>query len=253
MNDLDPSPSGGAQSYASSPAHYHLLLRLVSLIYNSSPKSSEFFSVLLYSLFNDDLLKGVTLPYYRSLDFESRTDPSSPLKLRTTVSGKTSSTGLRRKRSARGAAKAESEPEIEVEYLAIPRHLAIHLRAAALLNHRDWYGAVECVRNHVDDGPLPSEGSDTSGGRRRSKGKGKRKCKVAAELNGHDVESTQERLPCLECATILAKGCEELKRFEEGREVLRNAVENHQKMGRDISPGETASPFCSCWWAKTWK
>jgi hypothetical protein len=232
---------------ASQPSHYHLLRRLVSLCYNSPARTSYFYVGLLYDLYNEDLLRGLTLPVVVSTARGSDDDTiqrESPGKGRL---------GMRLNRAAsrsgskghRTRSKNSTSDQDSIEFVNVPRHLALHIKGWSFINNKEYYSAVTLVKGHIEMTAYASEKffrwySDTG--------------TVDPILPSylHDDESEtedeldldpldmQERLekrkqkfkeslseevsPCLECAMIHAAGCESLGRIEEGRLVLERTV-----------------------------
>lgn len=207
------------------PSAYHLLLRLISLVYNSTPASSTFYAGILFDLFHEDLLAGAKLPAPSpsAAQGEAAGFTSPPL---TATDARTSA---RRKRLA-GDGMNGSAPESKnvSELLEVPRHQALHLYANAFLLNGEYYSAIECVRKHVDDGPAVTAAEGSRPTKSSSSGGDKT----------NERSRPQNRLPCMDCAHILARACEKLGRYEEGRSILIEAVDRNSAVGHGIGTGE---------------
>lgn len=210
---------------SSEPSTYHLLTRLVSLVYNSTPATSAFYAGILYDLFHRDLLAGVSVAVPASNSSSNDTFASTSTAFLNAGTKK----DLRRKRAAatdvvNGLDAATGEDY--VNHIEVPRHQALHLYANALLQDGQWYSAIECVRKHVDDGPAIDAGSTGDG------------LDSSTIVPKKSRSKRQDRLPCIDCALILARACEKLGRYEEGRLVLAEATERNAKAGRKVTTGE---------------
>lgn len=257
----DPMDTAPATSSSPAPSHYHLLRRLVSLCYNSSPKTSYFYAGLLYDLYNAELLAGLSLPVVVAPGEEVDEDAD-------TVHG---DSPIRRPRAGRGRGKAGGSSmhaldlgthdilaEGKVETVDVPKHLALHLKGWSFINNDELYSAIHLVKEHIaksdeelenkfkwdsekgvldyvlgaglssdeDDEDDPS-GSDD--GRAFKLGR-KSAPKLKAKGKGKQREKIPtDDLPCLECAMIFSKACEGLARFDEGRNVLERTVKTLER------------------------
>lgn len=211
------------------PSHYHLLQRLLSLVYTSPPRTSSFYAQVLFDLYNYDLMKGVEVEVvigHNNLEDESKQNPI-PI----------------------------------TETLKLPRHLALHIMAYNHLNLNEPYSAIQLVKEHIErafkltqdewewnaiTGKVSkkkmeeeeikvkveeglSEDEEESERIERAK-----KAKAKAEALSSKLPSAPTHLPCLECAMIHSKACMELSRYEEGRLVLERTLKTLEKiLGKD--------------------
>lgn len=236
------------ESEPTPPSHYHLLRRLVSLCYNSSPRTSYFYAGLLFDLYNEELLNGLILPVVvapgEELDDDADTvHGDSPIKSR--ARGKLIRSWNGSSTASLDMGKHDVLNGGKIEMVDIPKHLALHIKGWSFVNNAELYSAIHLVKEHIvrsdehldtkvrwdsesgmlealvastmssDDEDEDNIGARQQGRRASSKGKGKGKERATTE---------QQDLPCLECAMIYSRACEGLARFEEGRTVLERTI-----------------------------
>ena len=262
MNATTSSTTTPTSISNSAPSHYHILRRLLSLCYNASPQTSYFYAGILFDLYNEELLNGITLPVVVAID-EAARDHGDDYRLH----GRQPSKSRSKKGTSSKSVHPSKSPSISkdhAELIKIPPHLALHIKAWSYLNAQEPYSAIHLVKEHIrssdsaldrrfhwnnDQGtldPIPSNllGSDSEseGGSDVLSDDDEDDDRVNPHLpstssshpkpkNNRTRKSKKKvlDLPCLECAMIYAKGCEVTARFEKGRMVLERTIKTLQK------------------------
>ena len=245
------------------PSHYHLLRRLVSLCYNSSPKTSYFYSGLLYDLYNAELLTGLSLPVIVAPGDEAdegTVHGDSPVKGR--GRGRGQGRGYGRGRDGNKSNDPRSRPgsstqslelgtsdllaDGKIEMVDVPKHLALHIKGWSYINNAELYSAIHLVKEHISKSDEELEtsfnwdpefgvlnyvlgASSSSDEDDEVNSDEDRPVKpghrTTIKGKGKQKEKIErEKLPCLECAMIYSRACEGLARFEEGRNVLERTI-----------------------------
>jgi len=262
MNATTSSTTTPTLTLSSTPSHYHILRRLLSLCYNASPQTSYFYAGILFDLYNDELLNGISLPVVVAID-EAARDHEEDHRLRRRQPTKS--------RSKQGTSNKPLHPDtsssnsrIHTELIKIPPHLALHIKAWSYLNAQEPYSAIHLVKEHIrssdsaldrrflwsnDQGtldPIPtnllgsdSESEDASDGSSDDDEDDEEVNPYLPSISSSHPQPKQRRnrrsrkkdleLPCLECAMIYAEGCEVTARFEKGRMVLERTIKTLQK------------------------
>lgn len=186
-----------------SPSLYHLLARLLDLVYNSSPATSTFYADILFQLFTPEVIKTIEVP---TTDLRSQHELKSDH-----LSG--NENGKRRRDPSRTGEHVDTAEQhtSSPSNNGLDPHIAIHARALAFFVSREYYSAIHLVRDLAC-------------------GSSSKKDLWALGEYG-DLGNEGKESVCVVCSNILAKCCAELGRFEEGLEVLELA-------GRHIDGGE---------------
>lgn len=241
------------------PSHYHLLRRLISLCYRSPPRTAYFYAAVLYDLYHADLITGLSLPVaVRS----GKDDEQEDMIQANQWPGKqTVEHGRKNGSSTKVNQDASTGPhQVEVEWVHVPRHLALHVRGWSLINNSEFYSAVHLVKDHVDEQDsdrtkaldlkdldtvpdltdlMDSEDSDHDDESKR----GQRQQTQRSRPSESSHKTTRKGLPCLECAMIHSTACERLARYDEGRTVLQRTVSTLQSSLDEAAYGESLSFF----------
>jgi hypothetical protein len=274
MNATTSSTTRPTSTTNSTPLHYHILRRLLSLCYNASPQTSYFYAGILFDLYNEELLNGITLPVVVAID-EAARDHEDDHRLHGRHPTKSrSKNGASSKSSHPSKYSSASPSQIHTELVKISPHLALHIKAWSYLNAQEPYSAIHLVKEHIrssdsaldrrfhwsnDQGtldPIPtslldsdSESEDGSvEDDEDDEGVNPHLPSMSSshpKLKEKRIRKSKKKeldLPCLECAMIYAKGCEVTARFEKGRIVLERTIKTLQKCVDEEEYRESAPP-----------